>query len=33
MSVKLDVDVFLYHSIPLRGVNKVDIVNRIYSES
>ena len=31
ISVKLDVDVFLYHNIQLKYVTKVDILSRIYS--
>ena len=33
ISVKLDVDGFIYHNITLKGVTNVDILNRIYSES
>ena len=31
MSVKLDVDVLLYHNIPLKDVTKVGILNIMYS--
>ena len=32
MSMKLYVGGLLYHNIPLKGMNKVDILNRIYIE-
>ena len=32
ISVKLDVDGFLYHNIPLKDVTNVGIVNRMYSK-